>query len=209
MKKLLAISFVPGAVMALLFLIWGDYFETILNPTDFNQKYEVHQAWVFAIVLMVSDLFLPIPASAVMSAIGSKYGMLIGFIINFSGLILAGFVAYFSAILFSRKGSSFICSEKEIEEYSKFFNKYGGISVIVSRALPILPEVTSLMAGFSRMNFKQYCTSLVLGSAPVALLYSWIGSSMSKEPVWGIAIAVSIPLLLWLPFQYRLNKQKP
>ncbi|MCM8526519.1 MAG: VTT domain-containing protein, partial [Lentisphaeraceae bacterium] len=181
-----------------LFVFWGDYFEEILKADSFNDKFDNNQAWIAAIVLMVSDLFLPIPASAVMSAIGSKYGMTLGFIINFSGLMLAGLTAYFTAGLLSKKASSFICSDQELAEYESFFNKWGGASIIISRALPILPEVTSLMAGFTKMNFLKYFSSLSLGSLGVSLFFTWIGHSNSQEPIGGIAIAVTVPLILWL-----------
>ena len=199
MKKLLAISFIPGAVMALLFAFSGDYFEEVLKADEFNRKFDHSNAWLVAIGLMLSDLFLPIPASAIMSAIGSKYGLINAFFINTGGLLMAGLTAYFLAKFFSNKRARFICSEQELDEYSHFFNKWGGLAIIASRALPILPEVTSLMAGFTKMNFKKYFSSLLLGSAAVSLLYSWIGSSSENEPLWGIAIAVAIPLILWIP----------
>ena len=208
MKKLLAISFVPGAVMALLFVFWGDHFEEVLKAKSFEENFDHSQAWLIAIGLMISDLFLPIPASAIMSAIGSKYGLFTGFIINFSGLMLAGLTAYFSARLLNSKTAGLICSEKELLEYESFFNKWGGSSIIISRALPILPEVTSLMAGFTKMNFKKYISSLTLGCFGVALFFTWLGHTASSEPIWGIAIAVTIPLLLWLTFQKLIfNKQ--
>ena len=185
--------------MAGLFIFSGDYFEEILRADEFYNKYDSSSAWLVAIGLMVSDLFLPIPASAIMSAIGSKYGFLNAFFINTAGLILSGLSAYFVSWAFSKKGSRFICSESELNEYSAFFDKWGGLSIIVSRALPILPEVTSLMAGFAGMNFKKYCLALLLGAAGVSLLYSWIGSSSAEEPLWGIAVAVTIPLLVWIP----------
>ena len=208
MKKLLALSFGPGAVMALLFVFSGDYFEEILKADEFNRQFNSSSAWLVAIALMISDLFLPIPASAIMSAIGSKYGLVTAFFINTGGLLMAGLTAYFLAKTFSRKGSHFICSDQELNEYSDFFNKWGGLAIIISRALPILPEVTSLMAGFTKMNFKKYFSSLFLGSAAVSLLYSWIGSSSAEEPFWGIAIAVAIPLVLWIPVNKLIHKNK-
>ena len=196
MKKLLAISFIPGAAMALLFLFFGDYFEESLKPDAFNKSFDFGSAWIVAIGLMVSDLFLPIPASAIMSAIGSKYGMLMGFIINFTGLLLSGITAYFTARALSKKYLRLICTEKEIQEYGHFFNRFGGTSIILSRALPILPEVTSIMAGFVKMNLRLYLGSLTLGSAGVALLFTWLGHSSAQEPIWGIATSVCIPLVL-------------
>lgn len=191
--------------MALLFVFWGDYFEELLKADSFNSNFKYSQAWFIALCLMISDLFLPIPASAIMTAVGTKYGLFTGFAINFLGLLFSGLTAYGVARLLNRKNISFICSQSEIEEYGQFFNKYGGFSIIISRALPILPEVTSLMAGFVKMNFKQYAISLTLGSAGVSLFYTWLGHTSSQEPLWGIAVAVCLPLILWLIVQKTLK----
>lgn len=208
MKKLFAIAFVPGLVMAILFVFWGDFFEDLISPEKFNSNFSLANAWLIALLLMLSDLFLPIPASAVMSAIGSKYGLLTGFTINFTSLLLSGYFAYFTARLLSHSGAKWICSQDEIQEYKSIFDRWGGLSIIVSRALPILPEVTSLMAGFTSMDLKKYSISLALGSLPVALLYSWLGSTTATEPVWGIAAAVTIPLLLWIPLNKLLSRDR-
>ena len=68
------------------FLIWGDGLEHSLAALDAEQWRKRFGAWAWAvgIVLLMADLVLPIPATAVMTALGILYGPLLG------GLLAAG-----------------------------------------------------------------------------------------------------------------------
>ena len=65
--------FVALAILVLIpFLIWGDGFEHRLGlagAIDWLRRYG-GWAWAAGVLLLVSDLFLPIPATAVMAALG-------------------------------------------------------------------------------------------------------------------------------------------
>ena len=202
---------IPGFVMASLFFLCGDFFEGLLSQGDFNNRYSLSTAWIVSLLLMISDLILPVPASAVMSAAATRYGFTLGFFISFSGLLLSGLAAYFLAGLLGKYKARWICTPDELEEYRRFFDKWGGLSIILSRAVPIFPEVTSLLAGFSGMNFKKYLLVLLAGCAPTAFLYSWIGSHAREEPFGGIFLSIFISLLLWMLLNkflidFKLNK---
>ena len=172
MKKLVGIVFIPGLLMALIFITLGDSFEAAYSRNQFTQNYNPQNAWLMAIALMVSDLLLPIPASGIMSAVGSIYGLFTGFIINFSGTFLSGILAYGLARTFGEKGIKLICSQKEVTQYKDFFDKWGGMAIISSRLFPILPEVMALAAGLNKMKFSKFSTALFLGSLAVSSLYT-------------------------------------
>ena len=171
MKKLASFIFIPGLIMALVFVVCGDSFEASFSQESFQKSHQnTSNAWLIAIGLMISDLFLPIPASGIMAAIGVIYGFQLGFIINFAGTMSSGLVAYALARLLGKKGISKICSPQEVEDYKEFFDRWGGLAIIASRFLPILPEVLSVAAGFSSMNCKKFSLALTLGS-----LATWLG----------------------------------
>lgn len=39
-----------------------------------------------------------------------------------------------------------IASDEELDQFQKFFDRWGGIAIIVSRIMPILPEIMALLA---------------------------------------------------------------
>ena len=209
MKKLLALTLVPGIIMAAVFIAFGESFEASLSQQAFLEQHRNNSdAWLIASGMLIGDLILPVPASGIMAAIGNIYGITTGFIINFCAFTGSSLLAYLLALLFSRSGSKWLCSKEEMNRYREWFDSWGGHAVIVSRLFPILPEVTALTAGFTRMNFKKYVIALTAGSAPVCFLYTWLGYSTREEPFWGIIIAVSIPLILFvLMNKYIFNKR--
>jgi uncharacterized membrane protein YdjX (TVP38/TMEM64 family) len=198
LKKLFALIFIPGLIMAGIFFALGDSFDAALNQQAFQDKFNSSNAWLAALGLLIADLLLPIPASGIMAAIGSLYGLFTGTLINFCGFTSAGLVGYAVARLLGQKTATWLCSEEELSRFKNLFDQWGGTAVILSRAFPILPEVLALLAGFNRMNFYKFTTSLILGCFPVSLLYTWLGVYSKNSPAWGIAVAVTLPLLLWL-----------
>ena len=206
MKKLLALIIVPGLLIAVSFALWGDFFEALFNQREFIETYrDSPYAWIVGISLLAGDLFLPIPASAVMSAMGSLYGIFWGTVISFCGSTAAGFIAYFLARFLGECKLNKICSKEELQQYEKLFNKWGAQAVIIARAFPILPKVITLLAGFSRMSFRKFALALTAGTLPVSLFFSWLGHISADAPLWGIFAAVLIPLILWGLFSERLK----
>ena len=61
MKKLLVIVLIPGVILALMFLLWGDAFEAALNQKAFIENYSRQWAWLALILLLVGDLFYRFP----------------------------------------------------------------------------------------------------------------------------------------------------
>src|SRR5690242_2060464 len=78
------------------FLIWGGRFEQwlTLEGTVATIRSWGPFGWLGVIALLVGDLFLPIPATPVMSAAGYLYGWFVGGLLSAAGSFLAGTVAY-------------------------------------------------------------------------------------------------------------------
>ena len=69
--------FIILAVLVLIpFLFWGDKFMTLFDGEAARKWVQDRGAWGWLAVIgvLISDLFLPIPATGVMSAAGYVYG---------------------------------------------------------------------------------------------------------------------------------------
>jgi len=197
--RVLAVAAVLAVLCLLTFALWGDRFETVFGRQAcvewFRQTRPI--AWLAAIGLLVSDLLLPVPATGVMAALGNVYGVPLGALIGATGSILAALIGYSLARLAGLKGIRWIAHDDEIARFRTFFDRWGGLAIIASRALPILPEVTTVLAGLSRMTFWRFLAALLLGTLPVALLFAFIGHAAADRPWYGILLASGIPLLIW------------
>ena len=80
MLRLVAVFLSLALVVIVPFLIWGSDFERAFSAEAAVSWLRHYGAWAWAagIALLVSDLILPIPATAVMTALGLVYGTLLG-----------------------------------------------------------------------------------------------------------------------------------
>ncbi len=134
-------------------------------------------AWIVGIGLIVADLFLPIPAPPIMAAMGTLYGTIIGGLITTTGSILAGLCAYGLSRLLGLRAARFLASQSELANLQRFFDSWGAAGIIASRALPVIPELMTILAGLAKMHFGRFMLSLALGSVPVGFALAWLGES--------------------------------
>ena len=78
------------------------------------------------------------------------------------------------------------------------FQEHGFMMILLSRATPILPEVTACLSGMTRMNFSKFLFAWLISSVPYILIASYAGSISSIEnPKPAIFTAIGLSLLLW------------
>ncbi len=190
------------------FVLIGDWFETVFSQEEcvewFSRTRPV--AWLAAVGLLVSDLLLPVPATGVMAALGAVYGVWLGAAVGAAGSLSAGLLGYSLARLVGTRGVRRIASDEEIERFRWLFDRWGGAAIIVSRVLPILPEVMAVLAGLAPMTFRRFLLALLLGTIPTAFLFAWIGAASAERPWYGVLAAVLIPLLLWPLFLWAIRR---
>jgi uncharacterized membrane protein YdjX (TVP38/TMEM64 family) len=153
-------------------------------------------AWAAAIGLLVGDLFLPIPASAVVATVGVIYGTFWGGVIGAVGSFLAGLVAYALARLAGRRAGRFLASEQEMADLQQFFDTWGVGGIVASRAMPVVPEVLTFMAGLGRMHLGRFMLALAVGAIPMGFLLAWAGSATGTSSTMLLVLTL-VPAGLW------------
>ncbi|MCB1077086.1 MAG: VTT domain-containing protein, partial [Verrucomicrobiae bacterium] len=158
-------------------------------------------------VLLVADLFLPVPGTAVISALGFVYGTWLGGVVGAVGSMLSGLLAYGLCRKVGHRAAVFIAGEHDLEKGEKLFRgAAGGYLIALSRWLPVMPEVLACLAGLSRMPFGRFMTALACGSLPLGFAFAAIGSTGRGNPTLAVALSAVVPAVLWLavrPFLAR------
>jgi uncharacterized membrane protein YdjX (TVP38/TMEM64 family) len=208
--KVLAIAVVLAAVFALGFALWGDTMERLFSQEACRRWFEQIRpvAWAVAIGLLVADIVLPIPATGVMAALGSVYGPVVGAIVGTVGSAAAGVVGYVAARFGGKGLARRMASEAELARFQAFFDRWGGLAVILSRILPILPEVVAVLAGLANMRLRWFLAALLLGTVPTAALFAYLGHVSRDQPWYGMLVDVAIPLVLWPVFVHVVSRRK-
>jgi uncharacterized membrane protein YdjX (TVP38/TMEM64 family) len=185
------------------FLVWGETFETLLSPDAMRSLLERHRAiaWLIGIFLLVVDLFLPIPSTVVMSALGWLYGPVTGGIVASAGLVLSAQLAYQLSLRFGRPIAVHLAGEESLGTAAHWFSKTGGACVAVSRCLPVLSEAIACLAGLSRFPQRAFFVATLAGALPAGFVFAFIGQLGHQNSTAATALSAIIPILLWLTYR--------
>jgi len=200
----LVLLFVGLCVLILTgFFLWGEHWETWLSPERTREFFEEYgnAAGLIGAGLLVVDLIFPIPSSAVIGGLGAALGVWAGFLWGWIGLVVSGFTGYGVARLGGKRWADKLTRPEERNRFQHMFDTWGGLALVSTRMLPILPEVLSVLAGLYRMHFNRFAIATLLGTIPPALVYAWIGAHAVEHPGPAIWTLVLITVAAWFVFQ--------
>lgn len=199
---LIALSLVP-------FLIWGGQIEadiSRLGAAGWMQSFG-GWAWAVGIGLIISDIVLPVPSTAVMSALGIIYGPWIGGLISAIGSVCAGLLGYGICRMIGPNTAERLAGIEGFARARSLFDRWGGWLVAGSRWLPILPETVSFLAGLTGMRFIRYLGALICGAVPLGFAFAFVGHQGAENVVLTLVVCAVAPLLLWFAVRPILNRR--
>lgn len=193
-----------------IFFIWGDGLMTAFSQegtVEWLRQYG-DWAWAAAIVLLMADLLLPLPATLIMSALGYIYGPVYGGLLSALGSFMAGSLGYWLCRWMGEKAAITLLGQKDYDKGRNLANKVGGWIVVLSRWLPVFPEVVSCMAGLTRMRAGYFHLALLCGSVPLGFTYALVGSTGLTHPWLAIGLSAGLPPLIWIMVRWYLKSRK-
>ncbi|NQV98212.1 MAG: VTT domain-containing protein [Rhodospirillales bacterium] len=208
MTKLIGIVIGLVLFVSVPFFIFGTQIEQMFSGegvVSWLQGYGSF-AGVAAIGLLVADLAIPVPTTAVMAALGMVYGPVYGGLYASLGSVISGLVGYGLCRKLGRPFALWLSGDQGLAEGERIFTNFGGWIVAMSRWLPVVSEVVACLAGLSRMPFPVFLVALLCGSVPLGFLFSFIGDLGGDQPLLTLLLSALLPFLLWLiarPFMAR------
>ena len=205
--RLFRIFLILAVLVLIPFVIWGDKLMALFDGESARKWVQDFGAWGWLAVIgiLISDLFLPIPATGVMSAAGYVYGPWWGGAISSLGSFLSGLLAYSLCRGLGRGMAVRLAGEEGLSQNETLFRRSGPWLVILSRWLPVLPEVIACLAGLARMPVRIFAVAMLCGSLPMGFTYAAVGALFQKEPGWAFALSITLPVLLWLALRPLLR----
>lgn len=197
--RLSAVFLVLALAVIVPFLVWGEGMEASLTREGVVAQLgdAIRYAWLAGIALLISDLLLPIPNSAVMAALGVIYGPVVGGLVASAGIAFAGAVGFAICRSYGRPAALWLIGDGGIAEGERLFARAGGWLVALTRPVPILSEVVACMAGLAGMRLRPFMLSLLCGSLPFGFVMAAVGFVGAERPVLTLGLSLLLPLLLW------------
>jgi uncharacterized membrane protein YdjX (TVP38/TMEM64 family) len=206
--RLALLFFAVVLLMIVPVLIFGDEIDDYFSGEEGLRRLQDYGdcAWLVGIGLLVADLLLPVPSTAIITGLGMLYGPWLGGIIGSAGSLLAGLVAYGGCRLLGQRFVRFLLGTTNLEKLATFFTRYGPWAIALSRWLPVLPEALCCLAGMARMRLVPFVAALACGSLSLGMTFAFLGAAYHDRPVVGMLVSALIALATW-PVVYALLRR--
>lgn len=162
-------------------------------------------------LLLFADLFIAVPTLTITILSGYFLGYSYGALAALTGILLAGVCGYALSHYYGNAILRFLLKdESKRNEAISAFQKHGFVMILLSRAMPILPEASACLSGMTRMPFSKFLFAWLISSVPYILIAAYAGSISSLDnPKPAIFTAISITAFFWIAWfiYHRLNKK--
>ena len=204
--SLLLIALVAGAVIASKLLL-EDGLGILPEPTVRSWVEDAGAVSAFTIVtLLAIDILLPVPSSLVMILSGAAFGVYWGSLLAFVGSVGGEWLGFEVVRRYGKRASSKIAGEEEIARIERLFARHGAAVVAMTRALPIVMETTSVVAGLSTMRRSTFLLASAIGTAPIVVVYAYAGmvSRQTGSLIPAVVILIAVAGCGWIWYRSRL-----
>lgn len=171
MKKSLFLFFSIMLVIPLIpFAIFGEL--------DGIRWIEGTSGWItflYGIILLASDIVLPLPSSLIAVFLGAKLGWLAGSAAIFLGLMSGSLIGFGMGWVVGRKVLDRMISERGQELYTRLEHRMSYWALALCRSVPMLAEASVIAAGVAKLDIKKTLPMLLMSNLCLAILYSLFG----------------------------------
>ncbi|QHT67488.1 VTT domain-containing protein [Rhodocytophaga rosea] len=158
------------------------------------------KSWLalLSLLLLATDVLLPIPSSFIMVSNGALFNFLPGGLLSLAGGLLSCTLGYFIGLRAKGLINKYIPSPQQAQARA-FLEKYGALAIIASRPIPVLAEAVAIMSGTLKWRFQKMLVYSLIGLVPICFIYSFTGAySTSFDNAWlALLFNIGIALLLW------------
>jgi uncharacterized membrane protein YdjX (TVP38/TMEM64 family) len=155
---------------------------------------------MIGILLLVSDVLLPVPSSGVMIAHGAAFGLVPGALLSLVGGTGATLTAYLLGGR-SRGLVNRLVTDDQQHRGGQLLERHGMWAIVVTRPVPMLAETVGILAGTSTtMPWWKVTIAAAIGNVVPAVAYAATGAyAMTFVNGLTVFLAVlAVALLVWV-----------
>lgn len=215
MNRLVAIALVLAAAFASTFIVIKAAGVLTIDDVErwltWAAEMDPMYVAVATISLLFADLFIAVPNLTICILSGYFLGWLPGGLASSVGMMLAGIAGYWICwAIGPRLLMRIYKDQNKLEEMQEVFSEHGASVILMCRAMPILPEVVSCLAGANKMSFFRFAAYYSISTIPYSFIAAYAGSkSTLTNPTPAILAAIGISLALWFSWIIFLRRNYP
>jgi membrane protein DedA with SNARE-associated domain len=141
--------------------------------------------WGVFVLMVLESACIPVPSEATMLFAGfnvsaGEYSLFmataVGSVANLVGSWIAYWLGHAGRVdVLEKHGGKLHVKRSHLEWADRWFERYGGWTVFLTRMLPIVRTFISLPAGVARMPFWKFSVLTLAGCIPWVLMLTYIG----------------------------------
>jgi uncharacterized membrane protein YdjX (TVP38/TMEM64 family) len=155
------------------------------------------------VMLLATDVFLPIPSSMVSTLAGSQLGVWNGTAAAWLGMTLGAIVGFAVARQFGPRLVTWLTRPDDLRRTAALVDRLGPVLLVLGRGVPVLAEATVLWFGMHGLSWRRFLPPVLLANLGLALAYSLFGELAERYhslPL-GLAVAIALPVLMVAAFR--------
>jgi uncharacterized membrane protein YdjX (TVP38/TMEM64 family) len=166
---------------------------------------------VTVLALLAADIVLPVPSSLIMVLSGAAFGLVWGSVLSLVGSIGGEWLGFELVRRYGRGMSRRLVGDDEVRQLERLFVRYGAAAIVVTRALPIVMETMSVVAGLSGMRRSTFLTASIVGTLPIVVIYAYAGavSRQTGSIVPAVIILIAMAGAAWVWYRSRVDRGLP
>lgn len=158
-------------------------------------------------LLLGLDVVLPVPSSVVATASGTVLGLGPGAGVAWLGLQLGAATGYLLGRRLGMPAARRFVGPAELSRAARSHRRWGAMSLVACRAVPVLAEGSVIVAGAVRMPFRRFSWLTGLANAAVAVVYASVGAFAVEVDAFLLAFAASLALPALVVGLYRVAER--
>ncbi|GCE46407.1 putative membrane protein YdjX (TVP38/TMEM64 family) [Thermosporothrix hazakensis] len=206
----LTVLIVVGAALFFFLHVLPNFesYKQIFSSLDSLRAYvQSFGAWaplIFFLIQVTQVIVSPIPGNITTLAGGALFGIVPGFLLSGSAIVVGSMLAFYLARFLGHVFVIKLVGRKQYERYNSFFTGRYSLGLLIIFLVPFFPDdVLCLLAGLSAMPASIFFLFLLIGRLPGTFLTTLVGAGVLQlSLVEWIVVGVISLLVIVVIFKY-------
>ena len=165
---------------------------------------------ITSFLIIFESIIPPLPLGVFITVLFMNYGNVVGFFMSYILTIIGCSLSYF---IFSKyvknKTDKYLRKYKKIDKYIAVVDNINFSTLVLILSIPFTPAfLVNIACGVSKMKYKKFLYSIMLGKISLVLFYGFIGTSLIESIKRPLILAfVLITTLVFYILSKIVNKK--